>query len=346
MDLLKFFLIPFSLLYGLLVGLRNKAFDLGVLKSKSFSLPIISVGNLSVGGSGKTPHVEYLLRLLNDSKSLGVLSRGYGRKTRGFKWVGAEDSPKEVGDEPLQYAQKFQSVKVAVQEDRVQGVKTLLKESLEVIVLDDAYQHRWVKPGLNILLTTYSNLYINDSLLPLGKLRESSSEAKRADIIVVSKSPKVFLPLDKHRLMEQIAPLSNQTLCFSYLDYSAPKALFSNKDVRLEEQEILLLTGIANAEPMIDYLVGKVSVVSHMKFKDHHNYSKKDVRKILREWEGIKSSKKLLLTTEKDAIRLREYVLEFSGVSIAYLPVEVRFHDETVFNELVLEYVNKDSTDS
>lgn len=346
MDFLKIIFIPFSILYGLLVGLRNKAFDLGVLKSRSFSIPIISVGNLSVGGSGKTPHVEYLLRLLSGAKKIGVLSRGYGRKTTGFRWVNPKDSPSKVGDEPLQYAQKFPTVKIAVQEDRVLGVQTLLEEPLEVVVLDDAYQHRWISPGLNILLTTYSNLYINDNLLPLGSLREYRSEAKRANIIVVTKSPKALLPLDKHRLEEQIAPSSHQTLCFSYLDYATPKSLFSNREVLLEEQEILLLTGIANAEPMIDYLLGKVAVVSHMKFKDHHNYSKKDIRKILKEWEGIKSSKKLLLTTEKDAMRLREYAIEFSGISIAYLPVEVRFHDEAVFNELVLEYVNKDSTDS
>ena len=187
MIILKFFLLPISMLYGVVLWCRNKCFDWGFFKSKSFDVPLISVGNISIGGTGKTPHVEYIIRLLNEFSSKAILSRGYGRKTKGFQKVVADSKVKEVGDEPLQYAQKFQDVSIAVQEDRVRGIKKLAKEGAELIVLDDAFQHRWVNPGLNILLTNYSNLYVDDFLLPVGKLREGKTSALRADVIVVTK---------------------------------------------------------------------------------------------------------------------------------------------------------------
>lgn len=341
MILIKMFLLPISLIYGIVVWCRNKCFDWGIFKSQSFDFPLISVGNISAGGTGKTPHVEYLIRLLKNSPKKAILSRGYGRKTKGFLSVQASSKADMVGDEPLQYAQKFHDVEVAVQEDRVKGIQKLRKEGAELLILDDAFQHRWVNPGLNILLTTYSNLYIDDFLLPIGKLREGKLSALRADIVVVTKSPKALLPVDKKRLVEQIAPWPHQQLCFSYFDYSHPIHLFNGEEVPLGEQQILLLTGIANAQPIKDYLMGKVELVSHLEFKDHHPYSKKDVKKIKEEWEEVKSSKKLLLTTEKDAVRLREFEEELKDVPICYLPVEVRFHEGEKFNDLVLKYVRE-----
>lgn len=346
MILLKMLLLPISLIYGVVVWVRNKSFDWGLLKSQSFAVPIISVGNISAGGTGKTPHVEYITQLLSEQSGKVILSRGYGRATKGFKWVSVNDTPKEVGDEPLQYAQKFPDVSVAVQEDRVKGVENILKENKELIILDDAFQHRWVKPGLNIVLSTYSNLYINDFLLPVGRLREGKLGVLRADVIVVSKTPKALFPVDKKRLVEQISPWPHQELCFSYLDYSDPKSLFTSEETPLAEQQILLLTGIADAQPLKDYLLGKVEISAHLEFKDHHSYTPKDIQKILFEWEEIESSKKLLLTTEKDAVRLRHFSEEFKDIPICYLPVKVKFHEEEKFNEIVLKYVRENQTNS
>jgi tetraacyldisaccharide 4'-kinase len=338
----KLLWLPFSLLYGMLVWCRNKAFDWGVNKSTSFDSPLISIGNLSVGGSGKTPHVEYLVRLLQETYSLAILSRGYGRKTKGYRFVSATDDARKVGDEPLQYAKKFSAVKVAVQEDRVKGLKRLQEEhDPEVMILDDAYQHRWVKPGLNILLTTYSRLYINDYLFPVGRLRESARNAKRADIIIVTKSPRPLLPLDEHRLRDQLAPLPHQKLYFSYLEYAAPVHVFTQEEVSLKEKQVLLLTGIADPEPIKDYLIGKVELSAHMEYKDHHNFSKKDVKKILAKWKQLDSSEKLLLTTEKDAGRLLEFEDMLADLPICYLPVQVKFHGGDEFDKQLLEYVEE-----
>ena len=214
----------------------------------------------------------------------------------------------------------FKMYLVAGQEDRVKGIKKLIKEGVGLIVLDDAFQHRWVQPGLNILLTTYNNLYIDDFLIPVGKLREGKLSALRADVIVVTKSPKALLPVDKKRLIEQIAPWPHQQLCFSYYDYSHPVHIFNKEEVPLDEQQILLLTGIADAQSIKDYLIGKVEVVRAFRIQRSSSYSRKDVKKIIEVWEQVKSSKKLILTTEKDAIRLQEYKEELQDISICYLP--------------------------
>ena len=346
MILLKIFLLPISFFYGIFVWFRNKFFDWGFFKSKSFDVPIISVGNISCGGTGKTPHAEYIINLLSDFSSKAILSRGYGRKTKGFQSVVIDSEVKEVGDEPLQFAQKFQDVSVAVHENRVLGIKKLLKNGAGLIVLDDAFQHRWIKPGLNILLTNYSKLYIDDFLLPVGRLREGKTSALRADVIVVTKSPKAFLPLDKIRLIEQINPWPNQKLCFSYYDYSDPINIFTKEKVSLQEQQILLLTGIADSQSIKDYLIGKVEVVKYLEYKDHHLYSKKDVKKIIEAWENVKSSKKLILTTEKDSFRLHEFKHELQALNICYLPLEVRFHEAEKFNDLVLDYVRENTRNS
>ena len=283
---------------------------------------------------------------LKEFSSKAILSRGYGRNTKDFKSVFANSKVIHVGDEPLQYAQKFQDVSVAVQEDRVRGIKQLTKDGVALIVLDDAFQHRWVQPGLNILLTSYANLYIDDFLLPVGKLREGKLSALRADIIVVTKVPKALLPVDKNRLIEQIAPWPHQQLCFSYYDYSHPVHIFTKEELPLDEQQILLLTGIADAQSIKDYLIGKVEVLEHLKYKDHHPYSIKDVKKIIEVWEKVKSSKKLILTTEKDAVRLQEYKEELNDISICYLPLNVRFHEGEKFNNLVLSYVRENTRNS
>ena len=224
------------LIYGFVVYIRNVFFDYGLFTSKDYSVPIISIGNLCSGGSGKSPLVEYILRLIENKEKVAVLSRGYGRDTRGFKWVTPKSYVKDVGDESLQIVRKFPQVSVAVAENRNEGIQNIIYEESELIILDDAFQHRWVNPGLNILLTTYDNLFINDYLLPFGSLRESRSGSKRADIIVVTKTPYPLLPLDEYRLKEQIAPFFHQKLCYSYLNYLPLESLFTNDKYSLDNK--------------------------------------------------------------------------------------------------------------
>ena len=346
MPFLRLFLLPMMLIYGFVVYIRNVFFDYGLFTSKDYSVPIISIGNLCSGGSGKSPLVEYILRLIENKEKVAVLSRGYGRDTRGFKWVTPKSYVKDVGDESLQIVRKFPQVSVAVAENRNEGIQNIIHEESELIILDDAFQHRWVNPGLNILLTTYDNLFINDYLLPFGSLRESRSGSKRADIIVVTKTPYPLLPLDEYRLKEQIAPFFHQKLCYSYLNYLPLESLFTNDKYSLDNKKILLLTAIASAKELIDYVSSKTEVVEHMEFRDHHNFSKRDVKKIIDTYCKIDSQEKLILTTEKDAVRLAFFESYFEGIPIAYLPIEVKFQGKTNFNDLILKYVEQNRVDS
>jgi tetraacyldisaccharide 4'-kinase len=343
---LKLFLLPFSLIYGLVVFCRNKAFDVGLLKSQSYDFPVISIGNLCSGGSGKTPHVEYLLRLIGGDKKTSVLSRGYGRNSTGFVMVKPTSNAKIVGDEPLQIARKFPDTDVAVCEKRTVGIEKLNKNSQEILILDDAYQHRYVNAGLNILLTNYDSLYINDYMLPSGNLRESKSQSKRADIIIVTNSPKPLLPLDEYRLNEQIFPHPNQKLFFSSVYYLDPKSVFTDEKVELQSKDVILLTGIANAKRILDYVSERATVVQHLEYADHHCYKDKDVKNIIRHWNSVKSAEKLILTTEKDAVKLQLFKSKFEGVTICYIPIEIKFQGKNNFNDLILKYVKENSFDN
>ena len=346
MPFLRLLLFPFSLIYGFLVYLRNVFFDCGLLASKDYSVPIISIGNLCSGGSGKSPLVEYVLNLIENKEKIAVLSRGYGRESRGFRWVSSESLVKDVGDEPLHIFHKFPQVNVAVSENRNKGIQNIIHEECDLILLDDAFQHRWVNPGLNILLTTYDNLFINDYLLPFGNLREARKSFKRADIIVVTKTPSPLLPLDEYRLKEQISPFFHQKLCYSYINYLTPKSLFSNKECLIDGKKILLLTAIASANQLKDYIASKSEIVEHLDFRDHYNFKKKDIVKIIDTYNKIDSQEKLILTTEKDAERLALFENYFEGVSIACIPIEVKFHGKTNFNDLILKYVEQNRVDS
>ncbi len=343
---LKLLLLPFSMIYGLIVFFRNMAFDSGLLKSKSYDFPVIAIGNLCVGGSGKTPHVEYLLRLLGQEKKTSVLSRGYGRKSKGFINVKPSSNAKIVGDEPLQIARKFPDSKVAVCENRIDGISKLSAEDAGVLILDDAFQHRYVKAGLNILLTKYENLYIDNYLLPSGNLRESKSQSKRADIIIITNSPKPLLPLDEYRLNEQIFPKSNQKLFFSSVYYLGLKSVFSDEKIELKGKNVLLLTGIANSANIIDYISDKSKIIKHLEYPDHHTYRVKDIKNIIREWNSIESTEKLILTTEKDAVKLQLFESKFEGVKMCYLPIEIKFQGKNNFNDLILNYVEENNFDN
>ena len=346
MPFLRFFLLFISLLYGFVVFFRNIFFDYGIFSSKEYNIPIISVGNLCAGGSGKSPLVDYILRLIDNRDKVAVLSRGFGRDSRGFQWVTNKSIVKDVGDESLQIARKFPEINVAVSERRNKGIQEIIHKECDLIILDDAYQHRWVKPGLNILLTTYDNLFINDNLLPYGRLRESKKNFSRADIIVVTKTPYPLLPLDKYRLKEQISPFFYQKLCYSYLEYHKSVSLYTKKSVSIEGKVVILMTAIASAGLLKEYVDSKANVIEHFEFKDHYNFKKKDIKKIIDSYNKIDSQEKLILTTEKDATRLALYENDFKGIDIVYLPIEIKFQGKTNFNELILKYVEQNRVDS
>ena len=344
-----FLLYPLSLVYGFVMMVRNWLFDLGLLSSKSYDISIISVGNLSLGGTGKTPHIEYLIRLFKDKYTVTTLSRGYGRKSKGFILGSKRSNIRYLGDEPMQYIKKFDNIKVAVDEKRRRGVHLLMEKipDLDIILLDDAFQHRYVKPGFSILLTDYHHLYFEDYVFPTGRLREFRLGAKRADCIIVTKTPKVFSPITKRRIMSDIRSGKHQQVFFSYIKYGEPVPLHEHlaPDLPSKHSFILLFTGIADNDLLKEHLGRLCNDLTTVEFRDHHNYTVKDLEKIKDKFDGLPSQKKLLLTTEKDAMRLRtaELAPVIKNMPIHYLPIEIAFHGEEgdLFNKTVLEYVEK-----
>ena len=332
------------------MSIRNFLFNCKVLRSKRFDIPIISVGNLSFGGTGKTPLIEYLVRLLKKKYSVVALSRGYGRKTKGFILANENSTPCEIGDEALQYKTKFkESIKVAVDGNRRRGIKILFNKfpELKVVLLDDAFQHRWVKPGLSILLTDYHKLYCDDFPPPSGTLREFRRGSKRADIIIVTKTTSVLSPITRRRITNIIKPKEYQSLYFSYIKYGVLQSL-QNEDTipkATKFSTILLFSGIANSYPLQDRLRNKCNELIVMEFKDHHKYSVNDLNKIKNKFENIYTKNKIIITTEKDAMRfskpeLSEIVKE---LPFYYLPIEVKLHkdDAKEFDKQIIDYVRK-----
>ncbi len=328
----KIILYPFSLLYMLVLGIRNLFYDAKLLKSTQFALPVINIGNLAVGGAGKTPHVEYLIRLLNPYLELGILSRGYKRKTKGFRFVRPEESAELSGDEPKQYAMKFRDVVVAVSESRNTGIPEMLKyhPQIQTVILDDAYQHRSVVPYLNILLTAYSKVYTQDLLLPAGRLREYASASERASRIIVTKCPPQMEAADRQRLLDLLEPQAHQTVYFSYYKYYTPYYMY-NGSTRLEltpQREVILLSAIANTQYLEDYLVSKCTIVDTIKYEDHHYFTERDIEVLVKIFDQEDNKDLIIITTEKDATRLHIHnqVLINKRIPIFILPVEVAFH--------------------
>ena len=349
---MKRLLAPLSWLYAIVLGIRHWLYDCGILKSKSFSVPTICVGNLALGGTGKTPHTEYLIRLLKDIANVAVLSRGYGRKSTGFILADENTPYKQIGDEPLQYHLKFNNITVAVDEDRCEGVSNLmrLEQTPDVILLDDAYQHRKIKPGLNILLTEYYNIYKKDMLVPAGNLRDIKSAAKRADIIIVTKSPRVLLPYDKRDVVSVINARPYQKVFFTYIDFQKLTPINQiAKDTPLQNMKsVYLFCGIANPYPLEDYLKRKYNTLITNYFGDHHSFTDNDIDMILSGYDGVIGKNKIIVTTEKDLMRLTNssYINRFDNVPLFTIPIEVRFNDEKeeeTFNNLILNYVGKNS---
>ncbi len=350
MKFIQFILLPFSLIYAFATAVRNKLFDWNILRSKSFDKPIISVGNLNVGGTGKTPHVEYLINFLKDEFKIATLSRGYKRKTKGFIIASDNSSASEIGDEPFQIHRKFPGITVAVDEKRVHGINELQNfTNPDIILLDDAFQHRYIKPGLSILLTDYHNLYTNDYPIPSGRLRECRSGAKRADIIIVTKSSKVLSPIVRKDIVEKIKPKSRQKVFFSYIEHGKFTSLNGEemKAKKIFFTSILLVAGIANSYPLEVYLKKYCDELEVMKFPDHHNYSEKDVTKIIETFEKIVRKNKIIVTTEKDAMRLIQHdiVNHLISLPVFYIPIKTEFHkqDKTEYNKYILNYVRKNS---
>ncbi len=344
---LRWLLFPLSLLYGLGVSLRDFFYRKGLLKGISFDLPVISVGNLSVGGAGKTPHIEFLIRLLKDYVNVGTLSRGYQRKTKGYLEIQAGHSAESAGDEPLQFRRKFPEIMVAVAENRAFAIPQMLmtKPDLQVLLLDDAFQHRSIQPGLNILLTEFHRPFTQDFLLPSGRLREWRAAYRRADLLVVSKCPPQLQDEDRQRLIDQIKPFPNQQIFFSYYRYLFPYYIY-RPDYRIrltEDLTVLLICAIARTDYLLDYLHSQVDQVRTMEFEDHHYFDNYDLGQLLKSFNLIKSDKKLILTTEKDAMRLelhREFILQHQ-LPIFVLPIEVAFHgdDEVAFSNTIKDFL-------
>lgn len=328
-------LSPLAMLYGSGIYLRNYLYKNGILQSAKFDLPIISVGNLTVGGTGKTPHVEFLVRHLRQYLKVATLSRGYKRSLPGFLVVHPQHSAKQVGDEPIQFKRKFPDIMVAVSEDRVFAIPKMLMidDELKVVVLDDAFQHRALSPGLNILLTEYGYPFFKDYLLPAGRLREHRSGVSRADVIIASKCPIKFTEADRKEFLGQLKPEPHQAVYFSYFVYGTPYHLFDgmNRLVLNKEIDVLLISAVARPEYLVDYLEMSTKSVLNMEYADHHLFTKPDIGRLFETFEKMDGENKIIITTEKDAVRLylhQEFIHKHQ-LPVYVLPVEVVFH----FNE-------------
>jgi tetraacyldisaccharide 4'-kinase len=330
---IRVLLLPFALLYGLGVGLRNLLYRIGVLRSVKFDLPVVSVGNLTVGGTGKSPHIEYLLRWLTQYLEVAVLSRGYGRKTEGFRMVSTIDTANEVGDEPLQFKRKFPETPISVGESRSFGIPELVKRYPETqcILLDDAFQHLAVTPGLNIMLTEYNRPFTRDWLLPSGRLREWRHGYRRADIIIVTKCPGDLTEQQRQAMLYEIDPYPRQRVYFSRYHYGVPYNLQRRELQRPLDlnTDVLLVSAIANTDYLLKYLGETSHSVQTMEFEDHHYFAENEINDIARRFNRITGRDKIIITTEKDATRLELHADFFqkNNLPIYVLPIEVAFCD-------------------
>ncbi|MEM1003343.1 MAG: tetraacyldisaccharide 4'-kinase [Bacteroidota bacterium] len=332
MKLVRVLLFPLMPLYFFGAWARNKLFDFGILKSKSYNLPIICIGNLSTGGTGKTPMVEYLIRLIKDKSNVAVLSRGYKRKTKGFVMADFSSTVEDIGDEPYQYYSKFANIKVAVDESRVHGIDSLLelKDPPHSIILDDAFQHRYVDAGLNILLTSFDKPFYEDVILPTGNLREPRMGYKRAHIIIVTKSPDNLEEVDKIKIVNKIKPLGHQRVFFSSIKYGGVALNLKKKSIALDSfGSFTLVTGIANPQPFVDYLKSIGHTFKEIRYPDHHDFSERNLADL--------QKKGRILTTEKDFVRLSGTSLVETN-EVYYIPIEFTIDRPKEFEELIEKF--------
>ncbi len=349
MTLKKILLFPFAVIYGIITSLRNLLYDWKFLKSKSVDIHTICVGNLAVGGTGKTPHVEYLINILQYDFKIAILSRGYKRKTSGFIQATNLSTAFDIGDEPLQYKTKNPQLEVCVDANRVNGIKEILEfpEPPKVVILDDAFQHRALNCELKIVISEYNNLYLNDCMMPAGYLRESKKGIERADIIIVSKTPDKTTAIEIRNVIKDLKPLAHQQLFFTWLKYGELKGFQNPTDTidtlnDLFRYRIVAFTGIGNPQPMITYLKEYASDVKHIQFPDHHSFTIQDIADVRAQLDAIEGGNKIVVTTEKDAMRLRGTDLQdiANTLPLYVLPIEVDFKDKTQeFNDTIINYV-------
>jgi tetraacyldisaccharide 4'-kinase len=347
------------MIYGLIIWIRNSLFDLNILSSEEFPIPIISVGNITVGGTGKTPHIEYLVRLLKDEFKVATLSRGYKRKTKKYILATHKSDVRDIGDEPVQIKHKFPDIQVAVDRRRVNGIKKLMAgvPDLDVILLDDAYQHRWVKPGLSILLIDFNRPISEDFLLPAGRLREQTYEKRRANIILITKCPDRLKPIERRLIVKDLKLYPFQNLFFTKLSYGEPVPVFNEtntskslSDMKAARPGILMVTGIAGPRHYKKHLRGISTHITELTYPDHHAFSEKDLIRVLETFNKIDQEEKMIFTTEKDAMRFRK----FSNIEPAirdrmfYIPVgiEILNEDGESFNNQICSYVRDNKRDS
>lgn len=350
-------LIPLSWIYQLAISIRNRLFNLKIIPSREFHLPTISVGNITVGGTGKTPHTEYLVELLTERYRVATLSRGYKRKTKGFRIAQNNSTVAEVGDEPLQIKKKYPNITVAVSEKRVEGVEQLLKlegdQLPEVVLLDDAFQHRYITPGINILLTDYNRLITRDHLLPWGRLREPAQNHLRAQIIIVTKCPKTLKPIDERIITNELGLQPFQNLFFTTLDYGTFQPVFPEdaatwKDQSQNAPTFMLVTGIANPKPLKEELKTRTPNVKELTFPDHHAFTTKDMLEIGKQFRLIENTEKYIITTEKDMIRFRGMhdVPDEVRAHMFFLPLKIKFlnNEGKNFDRKILNYVRENKS--
>ncbi|HXB45419.1 MAG TPA: tetraacyldisaccharide 4'-kinase [Puia sp.] len=342
---IRILLFPFSLIYALMILARNWCYDRNIFTSTSFNLPIICIGNLVVGGTGKSPMVEFLVQKLNNDYSVAVLSRGYKRKTRGYALANQSSTALDIGDEPMQFHIKFPGVAVAVGEERIVAIPQLLHDrpATKTIILDDAFQHRSVKAGLNILLTDYGNLFTRDWFLPTGDLRDEKKSYKRAEIIVVTKCKEDLSGEEKLEIIGEIQPIARQSVFFSTIQYGIAYHIISKRSYAVNENtEVLLVTGIANPEQLKKYLLNSSKTYYEIAYSDHYIFTIDDLNEIVRRFNGIKAQNKIILTTEKDAVRLTKFQQELAGLPFYVMPIEpkILFDEEKQFVGLITTFIS------
>jgi tetraacyldisaccharide 4'-kinase len=354
MKHLRFLFFPFAYLYGGVIALRNFLYSAGILPSKEFNIPVIGIGNLSVGGTGKSPMIEYLVRLLEAEFHLAIISRGYKRHTTGFYIATHQSTSIEVGDEPLQFKKKFPNTIVSVDENRRHGIEQLLEiyPHLKVVLMDDAFQHRRVEPSINLLLTDYNRMYYHDFLLPVGYLREWRSAKKRADLIIVTKCPDSIRPVEKRIILKKIHSGSHQQVFFAHTAYSQPVPVFPSHshligyfNTNETWGTVVLLTGISSPKALKKYLETKSTNIIAITYPDHHEYGMVDVNKVVEVYNSIKESNKVIITTEKDAMRLdkKGIIEQLEKLPLFYIPIKMTFeeNEKKKFDSFMIESIQR-----
>lgn len=339
----RLFLFPLAVLYGVVVYIRNILYDKNVIKSVVFNIPIISVGNLSVGGTGKSPMVDYIANLLKSSYPVATLSRGYKRRTSGYVLANENSSAIEIGDEPMQFHMKHPDVAVSVGEKRIEAIPQLLydRPDIKVIILDDAFQHREIKAGFNIVLTEYGNLYTRDLFLPTGDLRDQRASIKRAEMIVITKCPATLTEHEKYVLLKELDPLPHQHVFFTAIQYNTPYHIVTGEKLKLSRSmEVMLVCGIANPEPLTAYIHEKTKTYDALFFSDHHIFNIDDLHDIRERFEMLNEESRIILTTEKDAVRLIKFKDKIADLPFYAIPISLQFlfDDEQEFCHILSEY--------